>query len=162
MSRFYTVKQASLILGFSTNSIYKFLDEGRLKGNRGNSRQGRYRIPHTSLERFTGTKLPPDALATALNKQQSKKAQTKKASVTPTVTPPEPVEIESHHPTPNLSIKIIRVLIIVGLTIILIDLLTSDNFSILQQFLRLGLMGILIFLTYQFTEIHEASPQPKL
>ena len=50
MKRFYTVKEAAEILGFSTNTIYKYLDEGKLKGKR--IGRGRFKIPYEQLEPF--------------------------------------------------------------------------------------------------------------
>ncbi len=48
----YTVKQVSRILGYSTNSIYTFLREKRIKGVRVG--KGRFRIPQTELDRLLG------------------------------------------------------------------------------------------------------------
>lgn len=151
MSRSYTVKEASLILGFSTNSIYTFLGNGRLKGNRGNSQKGRFRIPHSSLEKFIGTPLSAEAIDAALSQHTVESTQLKKENDTPIQRVPK---IVSHpqDPLPEtaLSLKIVRGLILTGLTVILIDTLISDDFSLFQQLLRLGLMAILIVLTYQF------------
>ena len=46
--RFYSVKEASKILGVSTNTIYKYLDEGSLKGRRLKNR-GRFKIPFSEI-----------------------------------------------------------------------------------------------------------------
>ena len=46
----YTVKQVSKLLGYSTNSIYTFLKEKRLKGVR--IGKGRFRIPQSELDKF--------------------------------------------------------------------------------------------------------------
>lgn len=48
MKRFYTVKEASEILGFST--VYKYLKEGKLKGKR--IGRGRFKIPYEELEPY--------------------------------------------------------------------------------------------------------------
>ena len=53
MKRFYTVKEASEILGFSTNTVYKYLDEGKLKGVR--IGQGRFKIPKDELAPYLST-----------------------------------------------------------------------------------------------------------
>lgn len=50
MKRFYTVKEAAEILGFSTNTVYKYLDEGKLKSKR--LGQGRFKIPYEELEPY--------------------------------------------------------------------------------------------------------------
>ena len=46
----YTVKQVAEILGYSTNSIYTFLKEKRIKGVRVG--RGRFRIPQSELDRL--------------------------------------------------------------------------------------------------------------
>lgn len=50
MTHTYTVKQVADILGYSTNSIYSFLKEKRIKGVRVG--RGRFRIPQTELARL--------------------------------------------------------------------------------------------------------------
>lgn len=50
MPKTYTVKQVADILGFSTNSIYTFLKEKRIKGVR--IGRGRFRIPEQELARI--------------------------------------------------------------------------------------------------------------
>ncbi len=50
MAATYTVKQVANILGYSTNSIYSFLKEKRLKGVR--LGKGRFRIPQSELDRL--------------------------------------------------------------------------------------------------------------
>ncbi|MCX6791802.1 MAG: DNA-binding protein [Candidatus Gottesmanbacteria bacterium] len=50
MAATYTVKQVADILGYSTNSIYTFLKEKRIKGIRVGT--GRFRIPQTELNRL--------------------------------------------------------------------------------------------------------------
>ncbi len=50
----YTVKQVAQILGYSTNSIYTFLKEKRIKGVRVG--RGRFRIPQSELDRLLLTK----------------------------------------------------------------------------------------------------------
>lgn len=49
MAAIYTVKQVADILGYSTNSIYTFLKEKRIKGVRVG--RGRFRIPEAELKR---------------------------------------------------------------------------------------------------------------
>lgn len=50
MAATYTVKQVAEILGYSTNSIYSFLKEKRIKGVRVG--KGRFRIPQSELNRL--------------------------------------------------------------------------------------------------------------
>lgn len=54
MNQTYTVKQVAEILGYSTNSIYTFLKEKRIKAVRVG--KGRFRIPHTEVERLLSIK----------------------------------------------------------------------------------------------------------
>ena len=50
MNKTYTVKQVADMLGYSTNSIYTFLKEGRIKGVR--IGKGRFRISQEELEKL--------------------------------------------------------------------------------------------------------------
>ncbi|MCL4199842.1 helix-turn-helix domain-containing protein, partial [Patescibacteria group bacterium] len=50
MPKTYTVKEVADILGFSTNSIYTFLKEKRIRGVR--IGKGRFRIPEEELSRI--------------------------------------------------------------------------------------------------------------
>lgn len=52
---FYTVKEAAKLLGFSTNTIYTYLNKGDLSGRRLNGR-GRFKIPFEQLEPFLNTR----------------------------------------------------------------------------------------------------------
>lgn len=56
MSETLTVKEVAGILGYSTNSIYTFLKEGRLKGVR--LGKGRFRIPKDEIEKLVVTERP--------------------------------------------------------------------------------------------------------
>lgn len=53
--KFYTVKQVAETLGFSTNTVYKYLDEGRIKATRLGG-EGRFRIPESEVVRLLGDK----------------------------------------------------------------------------------------------------------
>lgn len=60
MPQTYTVKEVADILGYSTNSIYTFLKEKRIKGIR--LGKGRFRIPQDELDRLlssSGKKIQP-------------------------------------------------------------------------------------------------------
>lgn len=69
MSQTYTVKQVADILGYSTNSIYSFLKEKRIKGVRVG--RGRFRIPQEELDRLLAKK-PISALTQILAIPQTK------------------------------------------------------------------------------------------
>lgn len=79
MSETYTVKQVAEILGYSTNSIYSFLKEGRIKGVR--IGKGRFRITREELDRHLHlskssskqkTGPPPEAIAAPTVYQEEK------------------------------------------------------------------------------------------
>src|SRR3990172_1963838 len=53
MPKTYTVKQVAVALGFSTNTVYKYLDEGKIKATRLGS-EGRFRIPESEVTRLLG------------------------------------------------------------------------------------------------------------
>lgn len=48
IAKLYTVKQVAHVLGVSTNTIYKYLNEGKIKALRFGKR-GRFRIYETEL-----------------------------------------------------------------------------------------------------------------
>ncbi len=164
--KFYTVKQAALILGFSTNSIYKFLEEGRLKGVRGNAKQGRFKIAHSHLESFLKVKLPEDALAAAVQKHakmQTKKETSYSHQYPPPAPPPAPSTpaTTSTSSSPVHSATITRVLIIIALVGLLVDLVINQNYTLIQNGLRLTLLSILILLTYQYGGFTTPKPLAK-
>ncbi len=60
MTETFTVKQIAKILGYSTNSIYTFLKEGRIKGIRVG--KGRFRVSLEELKRILHISKNPEAL----------------------------------------------------------------------------------------------------
>lgn len=55
VSKTYTVKQVAQALGFSTNTVYKYLDQGKIKATR-LGKEGRFRIPEEEVIRLLGIK----------------------------------------------------------------------------------------------------------
>ncbi len=51
MKKIYTVKDVAGFLGFSTNTVYKYLDEGKIKSTR-LGKEGRFRIPAEEVNRL--------------------------------------------------------------------------------------------------------------
>ncbi len=47
----YTVKEVAKLLGFSTNTVYKYLDDGSIQAVR-LGEEGRFRIPESEVERL--------------------------------------------------------------------------------------------------------------
>jgi hypothetical protein len=163
MSRFYTVQETAKILGFSTNSVYKFLDQDRLRSTRGNSRQGRFRIPHASIEEFLGTKLSEIAVARAL--AASTRAQSDVITPRHLISPEEyqlksePPPTTNHPPTgeagrppttkPPLGLAFTRLLILIALLLTIIETITTQSVTLTSQFFRLLILTIAILLAYQ-------------
>lgn len=126
MDKIYTVKEAAKILGFSTNTVYKYLEDGKIQAARGQA-QGRFRIPKQSLEEFLGFELGDDPLIAVKAKEQ-----------------PIP------RPTITLPLKISRLLLIAGLIFVIIDLLMNKEFSFIEQAFRIISLLIFFLLAYQF------------
>jgi excisionase family DNA binding protein len=67
----YTVREVADLLGFSTNTVYKYLDEGRIKSTR-LGKEGRFRIPSSELSTLLQA-----------SKTESVQVQPQPASLTP-------------------------------------------------------------------------------
>jgi len=75
--RFYSVKETAKILGVSTNTVYKYLDEGSLKGKRFNNK-GRFKIPFSELTPYLDGEMAAKASEeTPAVKQEDQKARGK-------------------------------------------------------------------------------------
>ena len=128
--KLYTVKEAADIVGVSTNTLYKYLLEGKIKSARGTHKQGRFRIPHSALEEFLGT--------TIVNTD-----------------PVPPVASETLSPTPiphtsNLARKkLIRFLLLLCLLALILDTLINPTWTVTSGILRLLLLALLITLIYR-------------
>lgn len=135
-NKIYNVKQAAKILGLSTNTTYKYLNEGRLKAARGHVR-GTFIIPAKSLEDFLGSKLPEETISLQ-SSQDRNKTFVKDGEVI--------VEISS----PTIATKVTRWLITLSLLIIIADIVLTQNFSPIAQTARITLIAILILISYQY------------
>lgn len=133
----YNVKQAARILGLSTNTTYKYLNEGRIKAARGHLR-GTFIITTKALENFLGGQLPEDALREAEKLGTFSPSTIHDAEAIIEVTPP------------TLATKVTRVLITLALLLIIADLLINKDFSPLSQFGRLTLISLIFLISYQF------------
>lgn len=159
MARFYTVQETAKILGFSTNSVYKFLDQGRLKSTRGNSKQGRFRVPHSSIEEFLDTKLSEIAVARAL----AASTPTKPDAITPRhLISPEEFHAKLTPPPPSprtkdqvlgtklpLGLALTRLLILIALLLTIVETIVTPTVTLAGQFFRLLILTIAILLAYQ-------------
>lgn len=86
MSRTYTVKQVAEALGFSTNTVYKYLDEGKIKATR-LGKEGRFRIPEKEVISLLGLKGENPEIAAILdeskNRIESENQSASRSSVIP-------------------------------------------------------------------------------
>ena len=135
-SHIYNVKQAAKILGLSTNTTYKYLNEGRIRAARGHVR-GTFIITHKALETFLGTKLPDDPLK-ELDPNNTIPGLTDTTEAIIEVTPP------------NLSVKVTRSLIIFSLILLVVEIVSSNNTNPLPFFNRLFLIFLFCLLAYQY------------
>lgn len=129
--KLYSVKQASRLLKLSTNTVYKYLDEGIIKATRSGPK-GRFRITKGALEEYVGVKLPSLKSYTTIETNQ------------PHHSPPD------SSLTPTLGIKIARVTLIILLLLFVSDLYFNPHFSLTTQIVRICLALLLTLLIYQF------------
>lgn len=131
--KLYTVKEAAKIVGVSTNTLYKYLDEGRIKAARGSSIQGRFRIPATAIEEFLGVSLTTQVVDTPPIPVSVPKAPILRETVSLSSTPP------------SFSLRLTRVLVILALLAMCIDLFTTPVVSVITHSSRI-LVGITLLL----------------
>ncbi len=133
-NKIYNVKQAAKILGLSTNTTYKYLNEGRIKAARGHIR-GTFIITSSALENFLGSKISEDVL------DENLKTPTSILKDGEAI-----IEVSS----PTLATKVTRFLITLSLIIIIADIVFTKNFSAIAQLARVILIAILILISYQY------------
>ena len=131
--KLYTVKEAAKIVGVSTKTLYKYLDEGRIKAARGSSIQGRFRIPATAIEEFLGVSLTTQVVDTPPIPVSVPKAPILRETVSLSSTPP------------SFSLRLTRVLVILALLAMCIDLFTTPVVSVITHSSRI-LVGITLLL----------------
>jgi excisionase family DNA binding protein len=152
MNQIYTVKEAAKILGFSTNTVYKYLNEGALRASRGDEDGGRFRIPHEAVEEFLNTELPIDVLDHIEEKEEVEQLKDQMYS-------PDQIPSLATFSTPtSLPMNVSKVLILFSLLAIIGDVILSPKISILGQIIRVGLVGVFILLTYQHVGKRPISP----
>lgn len=133
--KLYSVKEAAEIIGVSTNTLYKYLLEGRLKSARGTARQGRFRIPHSALEDFLGTPIsttPAPTPISTINDPQS------------TISSSPVHDQQSINYNPKLG----RILLLCGLLGLIADLLFNPSWNIASGLVRLLIFACLIAFAY--------------
>lgn len=140
MKKILTVRQAAKILGISTNTMYKYLNQGTITAARGHG-QGSFHIPIRSLEAFLGSPISEENLA-ALPEPGSAAPTDRSEAEIPRISagPPE---------SSSLAVKVIRYLLLFGLVLVIIDIATTAQFNFINQFSRIAVFALLILLAYQ-------------
>lgn len=138
--KLYTVKEAAKIVGVSTNTLYKYLDEDRIHAARGTALQGRFRIPESALEEFLGVKIsPPEPTSLPdLPTDRATESLTDRSIDSPNI-------VNRAH----LPLKFVRFLLILALIAILLDLFISRTVSLPGQLSRLLFLAVMLILAYQ-------------
>lgn len=135
-SHIYNVKQAAKILGLSTNTTYKYLNEGRIRAARGHVR-GTFIITHKALENFLDTKLPDDPLK-----------EIDPHNTIPGLDHAEDAYIEIS--PPNFTVQVSRIILIICLLLLILSQTIGSSFPIIHT-LSLGTTYFLfMILLYQF------------
>ncbi len=142
MENIYTVKEAAKILGFSTNTLYKYLENGAIEAARGVGKQARFRIPHSSIEAYLKTTLSENQVQKVLNPGAFAKIEL----TTPTSPEIPPKNVATH----QFPLTVSRFLLMAALVFIILDIVLSPTFSLTTSLLRLGLVAIFVLLAYQY------------
>ncbi|MFZ2199557.1 MAG: helix-turn-helix domain-containing protein [Microgenomates group bacterium] len=139
--KLYTVKEAAKLVGVSTNTLYKYLDENKIKAARGSAIQGRFRIPESALEEFLGIKLSePEPVGATFTVARTGE---------PTI--PESHEQVQDLPLPknHLPLRLARILLLLALFAVLLDVFISRSISLPGQISRLLFLFVMLLLAYQ-------------
>lgn len=133
--KLYTVKEAANVVGVSTNTLYKYLDEGKIKAARGSAIQGRFRIPETALEEFLGIRLStPEPVVSSRSEAEI----------------PNIVQIQQDEVGRNkLPLKLARLLLILAFLAVLLDLVFSPSVTLAGTLSRLFFLAVMLLLAYQ-------------
>ncbi len=149
--KLYTVKEAAKIVGVSTNTLYKYLDEDRIHAARGSAIQGRFRIPEVALEEFLGVKLSqPEPVPSGSDLEGS--AQQRDIPNAEGQTLQDIDQIINHQPSTinhKLPIKIARFLLVLALLAMLIDLVIARSVSLPASLSRIFFLAVTLLLAYQ-------------
>jgi excisionase family DNA binding protein len=148
MDKIYTVKEAAKLLEFSTNTVYKYLEDGTLEAARGAGKQARFRIPHSSIEKYLGSSLSEDTVLAKLDPEAFARRQELAESPTPEPTPTHSAQASSA--PQRLPLTITRVLILAALVFIILDLVLSRSFTLTTQLVRMAMIAVFVLLAYQF------------
>lgn len=159
--KLYTVKEAAKLVGVSTNTLYKYLDEDRIHAARGSAIQGRFRIPQSALEEFLGI-----SLSTQQNSEPLAKPAEAAEVGSPTLLSAEGQTLMDQKIEPRLTgtlenlpaqagrktglpLSVARFLLILALLAVLLDLVISHSVSLPGQLSRLLFLFVMLLLAYQ-------------
>jgi excisionase family DNA binding protein len=137
--KLYTVKEASKIVGVSTNTLYKYLLEGQIKAARGTHKQGRFRIPVSALEEFLGTPIPSSDTVTQLHSD---------TTISPTTASTSHEPLTMSNPPSNRK-KLIRFFLLLALIALIADTILSPTWSVTSGLLRLATFALLLTVIYK-------------
>ena len=145
--KLYTVKEAAKIVGVSTNTLYKYLDEDRIHAARGSAIQGRFRIPESALEEFLGVKLSEpnpsgSNLEGSVQPELAREGQTLEDRSTVSR---DTVSLQK----PHLPLRLARILLVLALFAVLLDLFISKSVSLPGSLSRLFFLAVVLLLAYQ-------------
>ncbi len=134
MKNYYSVKQASKLLGVSTNTVYQYIKEGKIIGKR--IGRGRIKIPYKELEPF----ITPSTLF-GQEEKISPEIITKEESIPKDLTVSETLETDSEI-IPNVNdivfYRILKGIAFLGLGFIyLLELLNGNVFPEILEVLRI-------------------------
>lgn len=136
--KLYTVKEAAKIIGVSTNTLYKYLDDGKIHAARGSAIQGRFRIPESALEEFLGVTLSTPEMESSVPVPLPQVSQNSEPSI----------PLERNH-KPHLPLKIARFFLLIALIAILTDLFIARTISLPAILTRLSFVVVMLLLAYQ-------------
>jgi|GEM_PF-1697307 len=149
--KLYTVKEAAKLVGVSTNTLYKYLDENKIKAARGSAIQGRFRIPQESLEAFLGVKLSsPESDNTETPTNQIAQSPTSQDSMSQSLqdsVSPQPTSYNLK-PNPKLPLKLARFILFLSLLAVIFDLITSSSITLASQLSRIFFLFCMLLLAY--------------
>ena len=146
MKKILNVRQAAKILGVSTNTMYKYLNQGTITAARGQGK-GSFRIPIRSLELFLGSTISEEALTTIEN-DTTLPSPASPATNTRSEAETLPISAEPSE-SASLPIKVSRYLLLFGLLFVIVDIATTTQFSFANQLSRIAILAILTLLAYQ-------------
>jgi excisionase family DNA binding protein len=161
--KLYTVKEAAKLVGVSTNTLYKYLDEDRIHAARGSAIQGRFRIPQSALEEFLGITLSQPEQVTPV--PSGSDPASRQGGLNGSAQPRDIQSAEGQtlmdqkieprltgtleHRTTGLPVKLARFLLVLALLAVLLDLIISQSVSLATQATRILFLLVMLLLAYQ-------------